>query len=229
MPDALVCLSSMAPREILRSLAGQYEELTGAQVAIEAMGGIDAVRAVRSGRAADIVVLASNVMAELEAEGHILSGSLADFARSGMAIAVRKGAERPDVGDGPAVKRAIMAAGKVGYSTGPSGDALLRMCDRWGLLPSIADRMIKAPAGVPVGSLLASGEVDLAFQQLSELVHVDGIDVVGPLPPDIQVETIFTAALRASSSSREAARALLAFLTSPAADPAKREHGMTSA
>lgn len=229
MSTAITGISSMATRPILGDLARQYEEMTGFRVAIKPMGGVDAARLVRAGEATDIIVLASNVMAELEAEGHIVSGSTVDFARSGMAIAVRAGAERPDISDGDSVRRAISAAGKVCYSTGPSGDHLLQLCERWGLLPMLAERMIKAPPGLPVGALVAEGKADLGFQQLSELLHVPGVEIVGPLPSDIQAITVFSAGVCGASVRPKDTRDLIAYLTSSEADSAKREYGMEPA
>ena len=222
-------ISSMATRQVLNDLSRFYRRQTGQSVAIRSMGGVDAARLVRAGDVTDLVVLASTVMRQLEAEAHIVSGTIADFARSGMAIAIRTGAARPDIGDTDAVKKAILQAQKIGYSSGPSGDHLLQLCDRWGLSASVSQRMIKAPPGTPVGTLIARGDVDLGFQQLSELLHLPGIEIVGPLPPEIQTVTVFSAGLSSTAPHVEATHALLAYLTSPDAEAAKRQHGMEPA
>ncbi len=222
-------VSSMATRLILGELARRYAQRSGLAVDIAAMGGVEAARLVRAGETTDVVVLASKVMAELEAERHLLAGSTRPFARSGMAVAVRAGAARPDIGSGDAVRQAIMAAGKVGYSTGPSGDHLIKLCEGWGLLPDLAERMLKAPPGVPVAKLVADGEADLGFQQLSELLNAPGIEIVGPLPPEIQAVTVFSAGVSARSERTEDGRALITFLTSGDADEVKRIHGMDPA
>lgn len=227
MSTALAGISSMATRLILGELARRYEAKTGVAVDIRSMGGVDAARLVRAGEAADMVVLASTVMAQLEAEGCVRPGSVRGFTRSGMAIAVRDGAERPDINSEDAVRRAVLAA-RVGYSTGPSGDHLLKLCERWGA-PADSERLVKAPPGVPVGKLVADGEADLGFQQLSELIHVPGVQVVGPLPPEIQAVTIFSAGVCATSERPAETEALIAFLASPEADAIKREQGMEPA
>jgi molybdate transport system substrate-binding protein len=219
-------ISSMATRHILADLVGPYEQRTGCRVGIRSMGGVDAARRIRAGEPTDVIILASNVTEQLEAEGHIVSGSRANFARSGIAIAVPSGARRPSVEDEQSVKQLTLQARKICYSTGPSGDHLRRLWQRWGILDAISQRIVQAPAGVPVGSLLANGEADLGFQQLSELLHVPGIDVVGPLPPEIQALTVFTAGVSSSSSQLKQAEALVAYLTSPQAEAAKRQHGM---
>ena len=217
MSTPIAGVSSMATRLILGELAMRYEAASGVGVDIKSMGGVDAARRVRAGEATDVVVLASGVMKQLEAEGHVVSGSVRGFARSGMAIAVRTGARRPDIGDEQAVRRAVLEARRVGYSTGPSGDHLLKLCERWGLPADQSDRLLKAPPGVPVGSLVAKGEADLGFQQLSELIHVAGIEVVGPLPPEIQAVTVFAAGVCSVSARPGETRDFIAYLASPAA------------
>ena len=216
-------LSSMATRQILGALTKRYEEKSGNSVAIQAMGGVDVARAVRAGQASDLVILASDVMSKLEAEGFILAGSIKGIARSGMAIAIRAGTPHPDIASADAVRQAISSVQKVGYSTGPSGDHLLQLCDKWGLNDA---QLIKAPPGIPVASLIAQGQADLGFQQLSELMNVAGVDIIGPLPPEIQAVTIFAAGVSATSTQPDVARALIDFLTSEDGAAVKRDHGM---
>ncbi len=228
MTAALTGISSMATRLILGELARRYEAESGQAVDIRSMGGVDAARLVRAGEAVDMVVLASGVMAELEAEGHLRVGSVRGFTRSGMAIAVRAGAQKPDIGSEAAVRRAVLAARRVGYSTGPSGDHLLKLCATWGM-PAGSDRLVKAPPGTPVGKLVADGDAELGFQQLSELIHAPGVEVVGPLPPQIQATTIFSAGVCARSEHPAETQALIAFLAAPQADATKREQGMEPA
>ncbi len=208
----------MATRQVLAELASAYRQRTGY--------GVDAARRIRAGEATDIVVLASDVIEQLEGEGHILSGSRADFARSGIAMAVRAGAPRPSIATEEDVKQATLQARKLCYSTGPSGNHLRKLWGRWGIVDAISDKVIQAPPGVTVATIIARGEADLGFQQLSELIGVSGIDIVGPLPPDIQAITIFAAGICSRSSQRDAARALIAYLTSAEVEDAKRRHGM---
>ena len=142
----------------------------------------------RAGEATDIVVLAAKVMRALEAEGRLAQGDTRDFARSEIGIAVRAGSALPSVADEKAVKQAMWDARKICYSTGPSGDHLKALCEKWGMPP---ERVLIAPPGVPVTSLVANGEADLGFQQLSELIGQPGVEVAGPLPPEIQAVTVF--------------------------------------
>ncbi|WP_445503565.1 substrate-binding domain-containing protein [Microvirga sp. G4-2] len=229
MTNQLNFISSMATRQILGDLAEPYEQRTGLRITIKAMGGVEAAQLVRAREPADIIVLAPKVMEQLEAEGYIVPGTRVGFARSGIAMAIRAGALRPRIDDEAAVKQAVLESGKICYSTGPSGDHLMHLWERWGIAGSVSQRALRAPPGVPVGTLVAQGEADLGFQQLSELLHVPGIEIIGPLPPEIQAVTVFTAGVCNTSSQPDKARALIAYLTSSEAEAAKRQHGMEPA
>jgi molybdate transport system substrate-binding protein len=226
MTRQISVISSMATRQILVDLVREYEQLTGCRVTIESVGGVDAARRVQAGEPLDVVVLAATVMEQLEDAGRIVAGSRLEFARSAMAMAVRSGSPRPSVDDEQSVRQAVLGARIIGYSTGPSGGHLIQLLDRWGIRGSISPRIVQAPPGVPVGVLLARGEADLGFQQLSELLDVPGIEVIGVLPPEIQAITVFSAGVCSASSQPGEAGALIAYLTSPNAQAAKRRHGM---
>jgi len=229
MSTTITGISSMATRPVLADLAAAYRARTGVEVAIESVGGVDAARRVLAGEAFDVVVLASDAIARLAAAGRVIAGSEAALVHSGVAVAVRAGAALPDLGSEDAVRAAVLAARSLSYSTGPSGVQLARLFERWGIADQIASRIVQAPPGVPVGSLVARGEVDLGFQQLSELLPLPGIEIIGPLPPAVQITTTFTAAVCTAAAQPDAARALLAFLQSPEAAEAKRRHGMDPA
>ena len=228
MTITITGISSMATRQILGELGQRYEAAKGVKVAIQAMGGVDAAKRVREGEPADIVILASGPMAKLEAEGHLAPGSVKGFTRSGMAIAVRSGAPKPDIDSGEAVKAAVMAAKAVCYSTGPSGDHLLQLCAGWGIAAD-DPRLVKAPPGIPVGTFVAEGKADLGFQQLSELIHVKGIEVLGLLPPEIQNVTVFAAGVSSMSAHPAETAALVAYLASPETAEVKQAQGMEPA
>lgn len=226
MTRAIRLISSMATKALLADLAALYTRQTGTPVEVESVGGVDAARRVQAGEAFDAVMLASQAIDTLLVAGRLLPGSRVDIVDSGVAVAVRAGAPRPDIGSEQALKAAVLAAPKLACSTGPSGAALARLFERWGIAPVIAARVLTAPPGVPVGSLVARGEVDLGFQQTSELMGLPGIDVLGPLPPAVQITTTFAAAVAATSTQPQAVRALLQFMAEPAVDELKRRHGM---
>ena len=225
----LKLLSSMATREVLAALAADFERATGRAVHAEAAGGVDIANRVQAGESVDVVVLAANAIDTLIAAGRLLAGSRVDLVRSGVAIAVRAGAPRPDIASETAVKDAVAAARSLSYSTGPSGVYLEQLFERWGLLAAIRPRIVVPPPGVPVGTLVAQGKAELGFQQWSELMNVAGIDVLGPLPPAIQTITTFSGGVGAQSTHVEAARHLLAHMAAPAAADLKRRFGMEPA
>jgi molybdate transport system substrate-binding protein len=227
--DGITGISSMAMRHVLTELAEAYEQRSGQRVAIVSVGGVEAARRINAGEAFDFVALAADAIEQLASNSRVDPGSRTDLAHSGVAMAVATGAARPDVRSEAALRDAVLRARSIGYSTGPSGAHLVRLFERWGIAEVIAPRIVQAPPGVPVGSLVASGAVELGFQQLSELMHLRGIDVVGMLPPQIQVITVFSAAVCTASNRGAAAKALLAFLASSEADAAKRRHGMEPA
>lgn len=223
----LTGISSMATRQVLAELAARYEELSGQPVAIESVGGVDAAKRVQAGEPFDFVVLADGALSKLAAAARVDPASRVDVARSGIAVAVAAGEPRPDIGSDAALRDAVLGARSIGYSTGPSGTHLTTLFERWGIADTIAPRIVQAPPGVPVGELVARGEVALGFQQLSELIHLPGIDVLGALPPDSQSITVFAAAAcTAAPGPRDALDAWLAFLASRDADETKLRNGM---
>ncbi|OGB86037.1 MAG: molybdenum ABC transporter substrate-binding protein [Burkholderiales bacterium RIFOXYD2_FULL_59_8] len=219
----------MATRQLLAELTAAYAERTGQALAIESVGGVDAAKRVQAGEAFDVVILASDAMAKLIAAGHLRAGSLTPLVHSGVAVAVRAGSQTPDISSQDAVRQAVLAAPTLSYSTGPSGVALAKLFERWGIADQIQPRIVTAPPGVPVGSLVAKGEVALGFQQLSELIHVPGISIVGPLPGAIQITTTFSAAMTSGCTRPAEVQALLDFMASPEAAAAKQRQGMEPA
>ena len=226
MAECISGISSMAMRQILSELAEAHQDATGERVVVESVGGVDAVRRVEAGEPFDFVVLAAESIGRLEDGGYLDPDTRTDLAHSRVAIAVRTGARRSPNGSEREVRDALLAAATVGYSTGPSGRHLQRLLDRWGIAEAMAPRLVQAPPGVPVGTLVARGEVELGFQQLSELINLPGVDVVGPLPPEIQEITVFSGAVCVDSERPAAARALLRSWAAADTAAIKRRHGM---
>lgn len=225
----ITAISSMATRQVLAELASACEQRTGCRIAIESVGGVDAARRVQAGEPFDAVILAADAIDKLIAAGRVVAGSKVDLVRSGVAVAVRAGSPAPDLTSEAAVRQAVLAAPSIGYSTGPSGVALTRLFERWGIARDIQERIVQAPPGVPVAALVARGEVALGFQQLSELMNVEGVTVAGPLPDAIQITTVFSGGVVAESPQGEAVREMLRYMASPETAAVKRRHGMEPA
>ena len=220
----------MATKPLLADLVALYKaQAPDVQVLVESVGGVDAAKRVQAGEAFDGVVLASDAIDKLLASGHLQAGSRTDLVRSGVAVAVPAGQPVPDISTEAALKAAVLAAPTLGYSTGPSGVQLAKQFERWGITEQIKARLVQAQPGVPVGSLLAKGEVALGFQQLSEMLGVQGITIVGGLPPAVEIITMFSGSVAATSSQADAVHTMLAFWASAACADTKVRQGMKAA
>ena len=181
-----------------------------------------------AGEPVDLVIMAADGVDRLIAQDKVAAGSRVDLARSGIGVAVRAGAPKPDLRSAETLKRALLQAKSIAHSSSASGIYLKNLFRRLGLADALGDK-IKQIEGEPVGSVVARGEAEIGFQQVSELLPVPGIDYVGPLPPEIQQFTVFAAGIAASAREPDAAKALIAFLTAPAAAPLIRQTGMEPA
>ena len=223
-------ISSMATKALLNDLTQAYQAHTGVSVQIESVGGVDAAKRVQAGEVFDMVLLASDAIDRLIASGQVMAGSRSDWVRSPVAVAVQAGAARPDLSNEAALKAAVLASPTLSYSTGPSGVYLEKLFDRWGIADEVKARIVVPPPGTPVGALVASGKAALGFQQLSELIALPGIDVLGTLPADVAFITTFSSgipAVIANDAARVAAvQSFLQFLASAGVEDVKRKQGM---
>jgi molybdate transport system substrate-binding protein len=226
MAQTLTGISSMATKVLLQEMADDYRKTTGITVTIESAGGLDVAKRVQAGEPFDLVFLAADAIDRLIAAQSVVAGSRVDVVRSGVYVAVRKDAPRPLIDSEDALRDAVRAAKTIGYSTGPSGVALQKLFARWGITDEIKDRIVQAQPGVPVGKLIAEGAVELGFQQRSELIHLPGIDVVGPLPSAIQITTTFSGGVTSASRDRAAAAEVLGYMGSDGARAAIIRQGM---
>lgn len=219
-------LASNAIKEAYLELAPQFEKASGHTVKTTWAGTVDINRRMAAGETFDLVIMAGNSLDRLIKDGKIVAGSRVDLVKSGVGIAVKTGAPKPDVSSGDAVKKALLAAKSVGYSTGPSGVYLQGLFEKMGIADQVKAKARQTPPGTPVATVIRSGEAEIGFQQVSELIHEKGIDYIGPLPADIQTITVFSGGIHSGAKQPEAAKALVKFLTAPAAAPTIRKHGL---
>jgi molybdate transport system substrate-binding protein len=218
-------LSSLAIKEAYLELQPLFEKKSGLRVDTEWLGMVDIVKRIKAGESADLVIASRKALGELQSLGKV--AAVVDLAKSGVAVAVKKGAKRPDIGSGEAVKRALRGARSIAYSSGPSGVYLVELFQKWGIAGELTPKSTQTPPGTAVGPLVARGEAEIGFQQMSELLPFSaGIDIVGPLPAEIQVITVFSGGVHVAAQQADAARAWLAFIAASAA--VLRKHGMES-
>ena len=222
-------LSTQAVEGAYRELVLQFEKASGHKVITTFTGTLDAQKRIAAGEAYDLLIMAGPAIDDLIKSGKVVPGSRVDLASSGVGVAVRAGAPKPDIRSTEALKKALLAAKSIGYSTGPSGVYLTELFRRLGIADQIKSKLKQTPTGVFVGSLITSGEAEIGFQQVSELAHYPGIDYVGPLPADIQNVTVFSSGMQTGAKSVDAARAWVAFLTSPAAAAVFKSKSMVPA
>ena len=222
-------LSSIATREAYLELVPQFESATGHKVATTWAGTTAIMQRMAAGERYDLVVISSSELDELTRQGKVVSGSRVDLAKSGIGVAVRAGASRPDIGSGEALKQALLAAKTVGYTSGPSGVYMAGLIERMGIAAEVKPKHRGVPSGGTIGTIVASGDAEIGFQQVSELVHIAGIDYIGPLPSDVQCVTVFSCGMQTGATQPDAAKALVAFLTTPAAKNVMTKHGLETA
>mgnify|MGYP001807660076 CR=1 FL=1 len=229
--DEVRVVSSGGFAAAYRSLASEFERRSGHRLISEwgpSMGTTANAVPQRLARKEpiDVVVMVGYALGELEKNGQIVPGSRADLARSQIGAAVRQGAPRPDISTVEGLKAALLSARSVVYSDSASGVYIEReLFKRLGIADQMAGKARMIPAD-PVGEVVARGDADLGFQQISELKPVHGIDLLGPIPDEVQSVTVFSAGIVAGTKHPDAAKALIAFLASPDAAPAVRESGM---
>ena len=222
-------LSTQATEEAYKELIPEFEKASGHKVTTVFTGTLDANKRLAAGETYDMIIMSAPSIEEHLKGGKLAAGSRADLAKSGVAIAVPKGTPKPDISTTDAVKKLLLSAKSIGYSTGPSGNYFISLLDKLGVANEVKPKLKQTPTGVFVGTIIASREVEIGVQQVSELSHFPGIDYVGPLPADIQSYTMFSSGIIAGAKETEAAKALVKFITSPAAAGAYKKRGMDPA
>lgn len=220
----------MATKSILSELTKVYHDQFGIEVLIESVGGVDASKRIQNDEPYDMALLGSDAIDRLIQGEHLLPDSRLDWVESPIAIAVPASTTPPDISNEAALKKAVLNSSSLSYSTGPSGVYLEKLFERWGITPQVQSILVVPPPGTPVGSLIASGKVALGFQQLSELIAIPGIDVLGTLPAEIAYITTFSSGIpkhvAKDTAKLSAVKAFLTFLNHPDVLHIKQKHGM---
>jgi molybdate transport system substrate-binding protein len=219
-------LSTQATEEAYRELVPQFEKTSGHKVTTIFTGTLDLQKRIAAGETYDLILMAGPAIDDFIKAGTIVPGSRVDIAKSGVGVAVRAGAPKPDISSTEAVKKTLLAAKSIGYSTGPSGVYLTGLFQRLGVADQVKPKLKQTPTGIFVGSIVANGEAEIGFQQVSELSHFAGVDFVGPLPADIQQITVFSSGIQVGAKQVDAANAWVKFLTAPAAASAFKSRGL---
>jgi molybdate transport system substrate-binding protein len=224
--DEVKVLAANAVKEPLVVLAATFEKTTGHRVGFSWSGTEGIAKRITGGEVADVVLVGSASIERLIQAGKLVPGSQAGFAKVGVGLAVRAGLPKPDISSTDGVRNAVLDARSVAYSSGPSGQYIAELFKRLGIAEQVKDKLKHPPSNVLVGEVLARGEADLGFQQISDLLNVKGIDYVGPLPSDIQNMTVYSVGLHAAAPAPEAARAFMKSLAAPEAGLIIRKSGM---
>ena len=222
----LKVLSTQATEDTYRELVPQFEKATGHKVATIFTGTLDAQKRLAAGENYDVIIMAAPAIDAQIRAGKVVSDSRVDLAKSGVGAAVPKGAPKPDISTTEALKKTLLAAKSIGYSTGPSGVYMISLFEKLGLMDQVKPKLKQTPTGVFVGTIIANREVEVGFQQVSEVGNFPGVDYVGPLPADVQQMTVFSSGIVVDAKEAEPARALVKFLTTPEAGAAFRKRGM---
>ena len=218
-------LSTVGMQPATPELFAQFEAATGHRVAVTY--GLAAVLKTKflEGAPADVLILTSPIIDDLAKQGKVVTESKKDVARSGVGVAVKAGAPKPDISTLEALKAAVLSAKSIGYSReGASGVAFARVLERLGIAEQV--RAKYKDTGTKAGEMLAGGEIDLAAAQIPELMAVPGVEVVGPLPAELQTVTIFSVGLATGVPEPGAANALIEFLSGPRATPVYKAKGL---
>jgi molybdate transport system substrate-binding protein len=219
-------LASGATKEVYLDLIPQFEQSSGNKAVTTWSGSADIKKRIAAGEVYDVVITAAPDLDSLIQQGKMVAGSRIDLMKSGVGAAVRTGTPKPDISSREALKKTLLAAKSIGNSTGPSGVHVMSLLERMGIADQVKSKLKQTPSGVRIGTIITSGEAEIGFQQVSELIHESGVDYVGPLPTDVQKITVFSAGIHSGAKQPEVAKELVKALTGPVAAPVIKKHGM---
>ena len=219
-------LSTQATEDAYRELVPLFEEATGHKVETTFTGTAAVQKRILAGERYDAVIMVDAAIDDFIRSGRIVPGSRVDIGRSSLGAGVKAGAPKPNIGSAQAFKSTLIAARSIGYTTGPYGTWLIELLQKLGIAEAVRPKLIQTPSGVSVGSIIASGEAEIGFQQINALSRFPGVEYLGPLPAELQETTWRSGAIMVAAREPQAARALLDFLAAPAAAPILRAHGL---
>jgi molybdate transport system substrate-binding protein len=222
----LKVIAPNAVKESVSDIAAHFERESGHRIVL-AWGGSEAIyKRIAAGEIFDVVLNTAQNIDRQVTDEKLVAGSRMDFAKSGVGVAVRAGMSRPDVSTVEALRAALLNATSIAISSGASGRYLESLFRRLDVSEQIKHKIKQPPSGAQIGDLLAQGEAELGFQQITELLHAPGVDFLGPLPAEIQNYTVWSAGLHASSPSPDIGRAFIKALGSPEASSSIKKTGM---
>jgi molybdate transport system substrate-binding protein len=221
-----VVICTMSCKEALIELVPVFEREKGYAVDITYGAGPELAKKISSGVRADVFVGPEEFSGPLIEEGRLDGSSRTAFAHSGAVLAVKEGASRPDISSPQKLKEALLAAKAVCYSRGASGIHFVQACEKLGIADAVAAKLVKPRPGEMVGPVLVRGEADIGVQQPAELLPVPGVEIIGPLPPELRQTIVYGATTFTGSTQREGNQAFVEFMRSPAAREVLHETGL---
>jgi molybdate transport system substrate-binding protein len=222
----LKVISTRATEELYRELIPHFEKATGHKVTTTFTGTVGVQERIAAGETYDVIIMVDSAIDDYIRSGRVVAGSRVDIARATIGVGIRGGLPKPDISTAEALRKALLDATSIGYSTGPSGDYVIGMFQRLGIADAIRSKLKQVPTTTLVASFVASGGAEIGFQQANEMSHHPGVDYLGPLPPELQETTWRSGGIMTGSREADAGKALLEFLSGPDAAPVIRKHGL---
>jgi molybdate transport system substrate-binding protein len=225
----LKILAPNAVKDSVVEIVSRFEKETGHRAVLSWAGTESITKRISDGEVVDVVVNAAQNIDKLILDRKITPGTRTDFAKSAIGVAVTANLPKPDISSVESLKQALLNSQSIAISSGTSGRYLAELFERLGVGEQVKSKIKQPPSGAQIGEMLARGEVDLGFQQVSELVHVNGIEYVGPLPKEVQSITVYSAGIHSETQERAAAKAFLEALKSLKSAPIITKTGMEPA
>ena len=219
-------IAANAVKDGYTEIVAAFEKSSGHKVITTWAGTVNTTKRVGDGEVFDLVIVGSPNIDQLISAGKLVAGSRVDFAKTGIGVAIRSGLPKPDISSSDAIRAAVLGANSIVYSAGPSGAHVRELLKKLGIAEQVASRVKQPSSGAEVATILARGEADFGFAQVSEFMNVTGLIDLGPLPASIQNFTIYAVGLHSEAASPDAAKALVRHLTAPEATNAIKKMGM---